>query len=637
MKKQLGVAPTNATDATTKGYVDSVSGAPDTFFADLGSATNSVDWTTAGVDYLSTVQLGFTSSGLTLHSLEAGANRKGRPLTIQNLQTSGGPLTIAYYSPSAVLYNKFNYPGGFEGYPIVLQPGEAATFVSTGSGGIWTLVSQGHVTTSSPAGNAVVSRDAAGRAQVVSPSAGSDIANKGYADALGTSAVTTDTIMRRDAAGRAQVVSPSAGSDIANKTYVDNSLTVATSWKTEVKVASTANINLSAPGSTIDGISMVLSDRFLAKNQTTPAQNGVYLFEGSGNPATRVSDMNSAGSLNGAVVYVKSGTNANTTWRQSATIATLGTTAVTFTPFSDVNATPGTLAQRNASAELISSTPGSSSPLTSVATKEYVDAGVPPGVIQMWPASSPPSGWWLCDGQAVSRGANSTLFTTLNPSLGAVTISIATPGVVTRTAHGLYTGQMVYFTTTGALPSGLTAATVAYYVIRVDANTFRLATSQANANLGTAITTSGTQSGTHTLRTTFGVGDGSTTFNVPNFSGRIPVGLDTTQEEFNAVGETGGAKTHTHTSAAHTHPLSAAGQALVSMAVGVSPPVYLRRVASSGSWTATHSIPTAPSTASNSASTGAELAGDTDSTTPAATGSSSSLQPYVVVNYIIKS
>lgn len=45
--------------------------------------------------------------------------------------------------------------------------------------------------------------------------------------------------------------------------------------------------------------------------------------------------------------------------------------------------------------------------------------------------------------------------------------------------------------------------------------------------------------------TTFGAGDGSTTFNVPNLKGRIPVGLDTAQTEFDARGETGGAKTHT--------------------------------------------------------------------------------------------
>jgi microcystin-dependent protein len=45
--------------------------------------------------------------------------------------------------------------------------------------------------------------------------------------------------------------------------------------------------------------------------------------------------------------------------------------------------------------------------------------------------------------------------------------------------------------------------------------------------------------------TTYGVGDGSTTFNIPNLSGRVPVGRDAGQAEFDTLGETGGAKTHT--------------------------------------------------------------------------------------------
>lgn len=45
--------------------------------------------------------------------------------------------------------------------------------------------------------------------------------------------------------------------------------------------------------------------------------------------------------------------------------------------------------------------------------------------------------------------------------------------------------------------------------------------------------------------TAYGAGDGSTTFNLPNLQGRIPVGRDAGQTEFDVLGETGGAKTHT--------------------------------------------------------------------------------------------
>ena len=54
----------------------------------------------------------------------------------------------------------------------------------------------------------------------------------------------------------------------------------------------------------------------------------------------------------------------------------------------------------------------------------------------------------------------------------------------------------------------------------------------------------------------YGAGDNSTTFNIPNLKGRIPVGFDSSQSEFDTLGETGGAKTHTLTTAempSHTH------------------------------------------------------------------------------------
>jgi microcystin-dependent protein len=46
------------------------------------------------------------------------------------------------------------------------------------------------------------------------------------------------------------------------------------------------------------------------------------------------------------------------------------------------------------------------------------------------------------------------------------------------------------------------------------------------------------------IGTTYGAGNGSTTFNLPNIKGRIPVGRDTGQSEFDTLGETGGEKTH---------------------------------------------------------------------------------------------
>ncbi len=79
-----------------------------------------------------------------------------------------------------------------------------------------------------------------------------------------------------------------------------------------------------------------------------------------------------------------------------------------------------------------------------------------------------------------------------------ITVTIATPGVVTWNAHGLYNGQPIQLTTTGALPTGLVANTT-YWVTNTATNTFNLSTSLVNAAAGTKIATSGSQSGTHTM------------------------------------------------------------------------------------------------------------------------------------------
>lgn len=73
------------------------------------------------------------------------------------------------------------------------------------------------------------------------------------------------------------------------------------------------------------------------------------------------------------------------------------------------------------------------------------------------------------------------------------TVTIAAPGIWTLDNHGFLTNDRVILETSGAVPTGLTADTVWYYVIPVTAHTFKLALTRD----GTAITTSGSQSGTH--------------------------------------------------------------------------------------------------------------------------------------------
>lgn len=90
--------------------------------------------------------------------------------------------------------------------------------------------------------------------------------------------------------------------------------------------------------------------------------------------------------------------------------------------------------------------------------------------------------------------------------MAIVTITIATPAVITHTAHAIPEGNMVAFTTDGALPTGIVSGT-SYYVHVVTADTYNIATTRANALGGTYIATSGSQSGTHTGMENTGVID----------------------------------------------------------------------------------------------------------------------------------
>jgi hypothetical protein len=104
-------------------------------------------------------------------------------------------------------------------------------------------------------------------------------------------------------------------------------------WKDSVRVASSANINLAAPGATIDGITMAANDRFLAKDQTTASQNGIYIWNGAATPATRAPDMNTAAEVEQAVTTVEEGTSAGASFRQTAINVTLDTTNLAWTSF----------------------------------------------------------------------------------------------------------------------------------------------------------------------------------------------------------------------------------------------------------------------------------------------------------------
>jgi len=128
------------------------------------------------------------------------------------------------------------------------------------------------------------------------------------------------------------LANPVDSGDAATKEYVDT-LLEGLAWKDNVRVATVSNINLSAPGTTIDGVTLNVGDRVLVKNQTDARQNGIYIYNGPSTPMTRAPDANTADELENAVVVVDEGTNAGTTWRQTNVNFTLGVDPVNWDPF----------------------------------------------------------------------------------------------------------------------------------------------------------------------------------------------------------------------------------------------------------------------------------------------------------------
>lgn len=182
------------------------------------------------------------------------------------------------------------------------------------------------------------------------------------------------------------------------------------------------------------------------------------------------------------------------------------------------------------------------------------------------------------------------------------------------------------------------------------------------------------------IGTTYGAGNGSTTFNLPDLRGRVPVGVDSTQSEFDAIGKAGGAKTHTltaqempshtHTQNAHTHTLSNAtvassththsvaggvAWAMIRMSVTTARQIVQRRIDGLTSWTSTHALTpnsTAGSGDTNTETTGTQLGGNTAGPSATTTVSAQSttatnlnagggqahnnMPPYLVMRYLIK-
>jgi hypothetical protein len=112
-----------------------------------------------------------------------------------------------------------------------------------------------------------------------------------------------------------------------------NAISEGLAWKDSARVSPAGNVNLAAPGASVDGVAMAVNDRVLVRAQTDDTQNGVYIWNGAAIPMTRSLDGNLFAELEAAVIAIEEGTSAGSTFRQSQTNGALGANPVLWVSF----------------------------------------------------------------------------------------------------------------------------------------------------------------------------------------------------------------------------------------------------------------------------------------------------------------
>ena len=82
-----------------------------------------------------------------------------------------------------------------------------------------------------------------------------------------------------------------------------------------VAVRTQATLDLSAPGATIDGVTMAAGMRIWAPLQSTATQDGLYVWNGAATAATRAPEMPAGFDASGALFSITGGTNAGEVWQ----------------------------------------------------------------------------------------------------------------------------------------------------------------------------------------------------------------------------------------------------------------------------------------------------------------------------------
>lgn len=287
----------------------------------------------------------------------------------------------------------------------------------------------------------------------------------------------------------------------------DTSLASNSAFKAPVRLVSRSNIALTGTP-TITGVVPANGNRVAVAGQTDTTQNGIYIVNSSG-AWTRADDFGIGSPIVKGTMFrcTEGGQNANKMFYIATDSPVIGSAlsiqmhdddATVLSPFEFASSVPGGVlgVGQNDGAALQAMFDYSA--LTGVGFK-IPDAGFAYLTTQPLYCRNPENyGSYAALQNPQWDFGNATIkcgSTWPEAASATVTLTIASPCVVTKTAHGLPTNARIWLTNSGgALPTGL-AQLVDYYVNVVDANTFTLSVKPG----GTPINTSGSQSGTHTL------------------------------------------------------------------------------------------------------------------------------------------
>lgn len=198
--------------------------------------------------------------------------------------------------------------------------------------------------------------------------------------------------------------SPAGATDAVNKAYADN-VAAGLDFKSSVRAGATTNVNIAAPGTAIDGVTLAATNRVLLAGQTAATENGIYVWNAAGSPMTRSTDADADAEVtSGMYVFVEQGTTngAKAFVLVTPGTITVGTTPLTFTLFSgggtSVVGTANRITVTGAQVDVASTYAGQSS----IATVGSITAGE-------WRVETVSGGTRLGSGAgAVMAGANST-------------------------------------------------------------------------------------------------------------------------------------------------------------------------------------------------------------------------------------